>query len=277
VSTDFPQFAWTGSEQTIAELIFGLNALGALAYCIFVAQRERKLWPLYVFIAAALVVFYEPFCNVLGHVAWAEINQHTVFTLFGRDVPLAVCLIYMFYFGAPVTWLMLRMQAGVTSGQLWRYYGIGVLVAAAFEPLLCNGNIGIQWWLYYGDNQPLAFTGLPMYWPFISATCVFATAAVFHLMRRYLFDGDDRKAWLFIPVGPLVTWAVHGSASAPVFAALSSGWSEVGTTITCLMTIAFSIGWMWLFARLVSVDEPVPAVSSPAFSSTRAREPATLR
>jgi hypothetical protein len=96
---------------------------------------------------------------------------------------------------------------------------------------------------------------------------VFATAAVFHLMRRHLFAGDDRKAWLFVPVGPLVTWAVHGSASAPVFAALSSGGSEVVTTITSLVTIAISIAYVRLAARLVCVDAP-PA---PMPSAERAR------
>lgn len=127
---------------------------------------------------------------------------------------------------------------------------------------------------YYGDNQPLAFTGLQMYWPFISATCVFATAAVFHLTRRHLFAGDDRKAWLFVPVGPLVTWAVHGSASAPVFAALSSGGSEVVTTITSLVTIALSIAYFRLAARLVCVDAPRPIPSAERARVPALREPA---
>ena len=45
----FPHPIWSISsgEQTTAELVFGAAALLSLIYCVAVARRERKLWPVF--------------------------------------------------------------------------------------------------------------------------------------------------------------------------------------------------------------------------------------
>src|SRR5439155_20103865 len=112
--------------------------LAALIYCVVVARRERKLWPVCVFAGSALLVTYEPFNNFLGNCAYPTLGQHTFISYLGRDVPVYTWFIYMFYFSVAVPLLMKRFEAGVTMRQLWRYYGIAVLVCCAFEPLFIS-------------------------------------------------------------------------------------------------------------------------------------------
>jgi hypothetical protein len=264
MNTAVPQFAWNG--QWVAELIFGIAALAALVYCAKVARRQRSPWPLFVFGGAALTVVYEPFNNFLAHCVWAEQGQNTVFTLFGRDMPLAACFVYMFYFAWPITWLVQRFEEGITTRQLRKYYGIGVVLCAAFEPLFCNGAIGIQWWHYYGDAagaQPLAFTGLPMWWWFVNPMCLFAAAAVFHLLRRHVFAGDERTTWAFVPGGPLMCFASHGSCSAIMYMAISSGWSMTGKVVATVIAAGLAFGYMWIIGRMVCVP-PTATAGAPS-------------
>src|SRR3977135_3605746 len=106
----FPHPVWaiSSGEQTIAEVVFGLAALGTLIYCIAVARRTHRLGPLFAFGGAGLTITYEPFNNLLGHCAYPLIGQHTAVNFVGQKVPVYILFVYMFYFAAPSVWLTPR-------------------------------------------------------------------------------------------------------------------------------------------------------------------------
>ena len=88
---------------------------------------------LFLFAGAALTVTYEPFNNLLGHCAYPIIHQHMAIDFVGQRIPWYIVFVYAFYFGAPITWMMTRYEAGITKQQLARYYAVGVVICAAFE------------------------------------------------------------------------------------------------------------------------------------------------
>lgn len=255
---DHPLWSIGSGEQLTAELLFGAAALAALVYCVRVSLRRGQKWPLFVFGGAALTVVYEPLNNLLGHCAYPEVGQHTYIDMFGRQIPLFIGFVYMFYFAAPVTWLMQRYEAGISARRLAKYYAVGVVLCAAFEPVFCNGDIGLKWWHYYGDNQALAFTGLPMWWWFVNPMCVFANAYVFHLLRKHVLTSDAQTA-LFVPLGLLCVIAWHLTAGLPMYITIIGTDGKTLTTLATFGSIAIAGMYMWIIGRTVTVPEAAPA------------------
>jgi hypothetical protein len=247
--------------QTTSELLFGGAALCALIYCAVLARRRRTGWPLYVFAGSTLLVTYEPINNLLGHCAYPTPGQHTILSYLGQHVPVSTSFIYMFYFSVAVPWVMQRVDQGVTARRLATYYSVAVLLCAAFEPLFANVHLGVRWWDYYGSNQALDFTGLPMFWWFANAMVVLVMAMLFHLLRRHLFT-RDWHALAFIPLAPLILIGVHGSAGIPYYVAVTSTSGTLWTTVGTRGSIAISAFYMVLLGASVT-HRPMAAVAAP--------------
>jgi hypothetical protein len=252
---DVPRPNWqlSSGHELVANVLFGVVGLLALAYCIHLARAERKRYPLFVFLGAGLAVFYEPINNVLGHCTYPEISQVTWLETFGRRIPTYIGPVYFFYFSAPVLWLMGRIRAGVSVRQWWRYYAIGVVVCTCFELI----PLHYGWWKYYGDNQGLRVGGFPMWWWFTNPMCLFAMATLFHFLREHVIT--DRLSPVLVVLWPMALFATHGSAAIPIFTALNSTSSTVVTTLATLLTIGLALMVMALTGKLVAVDHRRPA------------------
>lgn len=250
----YPVYAISSGSQTTSELLFGGLAILALLYCARLARRKRAIWPLAVFGGSMLLITYEPINNFLGHCAYPTPGQHTMLSYLGQHVPWSTWFIYMFYFSVAVPFVMGRLEQGITMRTLWRYYGVAVLICAAFEPLFANVHLGVRWWFYYGDNQALNFTGLPMFWWFANAMVVLVTAMTFHLLRKHLFD-RDRQTLSFILLEPLILIGVHGSAGIPYYVAVTSAHSKSLSTLGLAGSVAISLFYMALFGKAVTVPE----------------------
>jgi hypothetical protein len=247
VDTAFPKYSI--DSQTTAELVFGLMTLVAFVACVWLARKERKVWPLMAFFAGAVMALYEPFNNVLANVAYPQ-NQHTAFTLFHRQQPVYLVLVYASYFGFTTPWLMWVFERGMTRRQVLQCFAAVVGFAAVFEPLPVHQD----WWVYYGE-QPLVVLGVPMWWWFANASVVVGSAVLLTLARRHLFTADWQTV-LFVPfaVVPLLVW--HASAAFPVYAAISGDASMTVKTLASFATIAFAITWAFVMARMIGVPEP---------------------
>lgn len=264
----YPIFGIGAGEVRAAYLLFGAASVATLLYCIRVARRERQPWPLAVFGGSALLVTYEPFNNFLAHCAYPTgPDQHEMLGWFGQHVPWMTWLIYMFYFSFAVPLLVQKLDRGMTARGLFGFYACVVAACAAFEPLFCNVNGSLRWWYYYGDNQALDFTGLPMFWWFANSMAVVGMGVVFHLLKKHTFTRPAQQ-WLFVPLAPLLLFALHGSASAPVYTAIQSTDSEALSTLATLATIGISLFYVWLMAasacRRTSHPGSVADASRPA-------------
>jgi hypothetical protein len=269
-----PIFAFGHGSQTPSELFFGVLAALALVYCIKVARRDRSAWPLYTYLGAAAAMAYEPVADIGGHCVYAQIGQHTLFTELGRHMPVMVLFLYLTYFPFGVTFFVQRFDRGITRAQLWRYYAVGVAIAAAFEPAIANRHVGLTWWYYYG-HQPLNFTGLPMWWWFVNPMCWFAPAAAIHLLRKHVVRGDERRSWICLPAVPLATAAGHGTSAMPMYLAISSGASN-GLEIVCtVLSAAITIGYIWILGEVVCLPQAAvvrpPSRSAPTIAGLRTK------
>jgi hypothetical protein len=213
--------------------------------------------PLTVFGGSMLLITYEPINNFLGHCAYPTPGQHTMLSYLGQHVPWSTWLIYMFYFSVAVPFVMRRLERGITMRTLWAYYAVAVVICAAFEPLFANVHLGVRWWFYYGDNQALNFTGLPMFWWFANAMVVLVTAMTFHLLKKHLFD-RDWQTLAFIALEPLILIAVHGSAGMPYYIAITSAHSKGLSTLGLAGSIAVSLLYMALFGKAVTIPAESP-------------------
>jgi len=241
-----PNWELSGGHELVANVVFGVVALLALGYCVRLARRERKSYPLFVFLGAGLSVFYEPLNNVLGRCTYPEIGQITWIETFGRKIPTYIGPVYFVYFSVTILWIMGRIRAGVTVRQWWTYYAVGVVLCTSFELI----PIHYGWWRYYGDNQALRVLGFPMWWWFANPMCLFAMATLFHFLRQRFLT--DRRSPLLVVLWPMALFATHGSAALPIFTALNSTSNTVITGVATFMTIGLSLTVVALTATLVA-------------------------
>ena len=247
-----PIFDIGSGDQLFGELLFGGAALLALIYCVHVARQRGEVWPLFVFAGATLTAAYEPFNNVLAHCAYPEIGQHTVFTFLNQSMPLYIVFAYMFYFAAPCTELVQRFERGMTMRDLAIAYAGAVVLCAAFEPYFVHH----EYWKYIGA-QPFNFIGIPLFWWFVNAMSVFAIAATYHLMREHILTRDWQSI-CFVVIGPLMMFAMHGSASVPAQIGINAP-GELAGQLGSFGSIAIALLYMWIIGRAVTVTEPQPA------------------
>jgi hypothetical protein len=265
VHDPYPVFAISETASLIEYLLFGGLALITLVYCVHLARRQRQLWPLFVFGGSALLVIYEPFNNLLAQCAYpsAGAGAHTaMLTWFGQHVPWTTWLIYMFYFSFAVPQLMQRLERGMTVREFISFWAITAAICAAFEPLFAHTK-GLRWWYYYGANQALDFTGMPMFWVVANSMVVVAMGVTFYLLKKYVLTRDIQTA-LFVPLAPLILFGVHGSAGIPVFVAISDGVSEFWSTIATFASFAISFMYLWLMARMVCASQTAETGGSAA-------------
>jgi hypothetical protein len=249
MTLDRPFYGITAGSQLAAELWFGSLALLALGYCLWLARRERKIWPLMVLLAGAPMTMWESMQNIVTHVVYPEDGMHVAFAIYDRPMPIFLVLLYVAYFGLWVPWLMKKFEDGVSVKQVMKYYSVTVLFAAAFEPIPVHV---LKWYTYYGDNQPLKFFGVPSWWFFVNAMTVVGVAAIFAAVRRHVLTADW-QTMIFIPAGLLVCAGLHQSGGVPVYAAIGSGWSSAVTIPAALLSCGIAIVWVYLLARLVAV------------------------
>jgi len=131
---EWPIVPLSNGELTSLTIGFGAVALVALGFCVWVAVRERKLWPVYVYIGGGVASWYETLTDVLGRCAWAPPgNLPSIVDLFNRQMPLFYNFTYLFYFPIAQVALMLALRRGLTYRRWWWIAGPAVAGAFLFE------------------------------------------------------------------------------------------------------------------------------------------------
>jgi hypothetical protein len=255
MTLDRPFYGISPGSQLAAELWYGSLAVLALAYCLWLARRERKIWPLMVLLCAAPMTMWESMQNIVTHVVYPEDGMHVAFTIYDRPMPVFLVLLYVGFFGLWLPWLMKKFEDGVTVKQVMKYYVGTVVFALAFEPIPVHV---FKWYTYYGANQPLKFFGVPIWWSFVNAMTIIGIAAIFAAVRKHVLTADWQSVF-FIPAGWFVCAGLHQSAGVPVYAAIGSGWSSAVTIPASLISCGIAVVWVYLLARLVAVRPAEPA------------------
>jgi hypothetical protein len=257
----------SAQRQLIVGLVFTIASTVALAYAIRAARQIRQPYPVYVVLAAAGIVFGEPFVDVLGHFAFPELGVTPYLHALGRTVPLYFAPAYFFYFGGGVLVTMRLIQKGVTGRGWWRWYAAATAFALAIEPPF----IYFGAWTYYGPNQPLMFFGLPLWWGFANTASWLVTGSILHLLiTRRVLTGAGTLAVL--PLLPLIFIGADTMMTLPAYLAVNSSHSLLVTNAAQLVTIAVAVWAVWACGKLHLPDGTAQAhTSAPSASHVSAR------
>lgn len=244
------EYSISAGSQLGAEIAFGVGALLALAYCVYLARKDRKIWPLMVWLAGGVMTLWEPMQNIVTNVVYPADGQHTAFVIYDLKMPVYLVLLYVMYHGLTIPWLMKKIEAGVSIGWLMKMYFATVAFAAAFEPVPVHV---MNWYHYEGANQPLKFFGIPIWWFFVNAMVVMGLAILLSALRKHVLTADWQTV-AFIPGAVLITGGLHHSAGIPAYTAIGSGWGLGATIPLSLLSCVLAVVWVYLLSRLVAVD-----------------------
>lgn len=281
VSTPSDQIPRSQAELVVT-LIVGAVWLGCLVFAIRSGVRRRDPLGLLLMAGGALAVLQEPVVDVLGYV-WVR-SDLTVFTTFGRPMPVWAVLAYSIFWGfQPYAWWVLADRG--LSRPLFRW-----MVVACFAV-----NLVIEWpilatgiYTYYGD-QPFEILGFPLHWLFVNGVGVIATATVVVANRRW-FTGW--RVLMVVLVPPVATPGMSLASGLPVFSALHSSFdSLLVTSAGALMSATIAIVIIQQCTQLICSDgapaprtlgqhsrprpTEIPPVSSASRSATRPRSQPT--
>jgi hypothetical protein len=216
----------------VATILAVLSAI----YAIHVAQREADAYPLFIFLGAGLAIALEPVGDIFTQVVYPHLEQVSLFSAWGRSMPLWMLPNYLFFFCAPVLWLMRNtIRRDVSATKWWGTYVTLTVLVAAFE----MPGINASSWKYYGVVRPWTINTYPIWVAFNNAQCLLSTATAVHLLRRAGVGGT--RAYWYIALVPLVIAGSHIAPSLPVATATHSGAGITVVNAAALLTIALNI------------------------------------
>jgi hypothetical protein len=238
----------SADKNLLATLIAGAVWLGVLAWAWQLSRRYRSLVPLVLLAGGAITYGYEPLVDNLGKCWLPEEHQWTLFSAFGRDMPLYGVFVYSAFFGgfALMSWSHLK-RGGAPSG-LWRTFAIAMFINAfLFE----SPAIWADFYTYYG-NQPFNPWGFPLWWPFVNCAGPIALGALLYVLdERARVD----RGWLYGTAflgQPIFDGVSNGGAGLPTWAALNS---DVSTGIVWIAgTVTILLGCLFVFATIKALE-----------------------
>jgi hypothetical protein len=204
-------------EDLQAGLLVVLGAVAAVAVVVQVrtALRRSDPVPVLVLLGALLCVAYEPIGDMMVLAYYPEDGQVTWVSLFGRDIPLFIGLMYLCYIGPFVLLFDHLHRRGLTARIWWSLWAgtAGAIIAIELAVM----QIG-EAWIYYGPQRTVV-ADLPIWTVITYVSFLFAIAAGVHGLSRSLRPGDR---WLIVPAVPALLAGAHVTTSLPGAAALYS-------------------------------------------------------
>lgn len=229
---DYPSWSTPLDQQRSMLTVACVLMAVAFVYALWMARKERSVWPVFVFLGAGCSIFYEPLGDILTMVAYPPQDEMRLFEAFGRVLPLWMGPNYFFFFSVPVL-LLLRyvVKDGVSPQRWWTSYIAVVVFVTLFE----QPGIKADAWRYYADNQAFSWNTYPLWVGFVNAMALFSMAAGVRGFRR-LFPQEWQSA-LLILVMPTLLFGSHAGISWPVTSALYSTPDKTIVNLAALLTI----------------------------------------
>jgi len=197
----------------------------------------------YCLIGGGIACLFEPIVDVLG---LAYIRQHATLTTFssmGRDFPLFINFVYIWYVGG-LAYLAYRIfSTGVTRKAVFQLYVIDVFINIWLE----SPGVLMGAYEYYGP-QPLNFWGLPLWWVCVNPLMPLTAGALIYRMSPYL---PGWRLALVIAFIPMADGIGNGAAAWPVWTALNRNSSLLVTHLAWVVTLGLALTFVWVLSYVV--------------------------
>lgn len=242
-------------DRNVTTVMATLAAV-ALLFSLYYWRRTGRPTFLVLFAAGGAMMLLEPFVDTVGG-CWHPANATRGFELWGRPMPLWLCLAYFVYFGigAGLTWLALRRRN--TPRAMWTLFAAGMAGDLVLEVTLLHWDT----YVYYGD-QPLVLWNFPLWWAPVNSLVDVAVAA---LIIRYEAALAGPRQLLIIPLAMAVTASVNTMAGWPSWTAVNSDLGDPARQLAGLVTFAVA----GLLLRLLSAHTTTNPRAATPFATVR--------
>jgi hypothetical protein len=243
----YPSWSVPAAQQQSLLTVACVLAAFSLGYAIWFSWRERSAFPIFLFIGAGFSLIYEPMGDMLTKVAYPPVDQVSLFTSFGRPIPLWMLPNYVFFFCVPVLLLLqFVVRPGVTTRKWWlTYFGLVIFVTVFEQPGIANDS-----WRYYGTHEAWSINSYPFWVGFVNAQSLFAIAAGVHLLRHFVLPKGASVLLVFLV--PILFVGSHVAVSMPVTSATFSTQNLVIINAAALLTVMMACLTVWIGYKLVS-------------------------
>jgi hypothetical protein len=196
-------------------VVLGVAAAVAVVVQVRMAVRRSDPVPVLVLLGALLCVAYEPIGDMMVLAYYPEDGQVTWVSLFGREIPVFIGLMYLCYIGPFVLLFDHLRRRGFTTRSWWTLWAgtAGAIIGIEIAVMQFGAA-----WIYYGPQRTVV-ADLPIWTPITYVSFLFAIAAGVQGLARWLRPADR---WLIVPAVPALLAGAHVTTSLPGAAALYS-------------------------------------------------------
>ena len=240
------------------EIIFTIFLGIPVAIGVFFAIRHLRTGkgPLLAvcLLGGGIACLWEPIVDTLGLCYIKQGAELTTFSSFGRDFPLFINFVYIWYVGG-LAFLAYRIYTnGITRKSLFALYAMDACINIFLE----SPGVLMGAYRYYGP-QPLDFWGLPLWWVCVNPLMPLVIGALVYRLKPYL------PGWKIIMIAPLIPMSdgIANAATAwPVWTALNADASLWVTHVAWLVTLGLALYAVWILSFVVARPEEEVVVTT---------------
>lgn len=195
-------------------------------------------------IGGGVACLFEPIVDTLGLCYIREGAVTTTFSSMGRDFPLFINFVYIWYVGG-LAYLAYRIYStGVTRKAVFQLYVIDVFINIWLE----SPGVLMGAYEYYGP-QPLNFWGLPLWWVCVNPVMPMTAGALIYRLSPHLPGWRLAMVIAFIPMADGIA---NGATAWPVWTALNLNASLLVTHLAWLVTLGLALTSVWILSFVVA-------------------------
>ena len=230
------------------ELIFtvflGLPVLVGVFFAVRHLFTGRGPLLAYCLIGGGVACLFEPIVDTLGLCYIRQEATLTTFSAMGRDFPLFINFVYIWYVGG-LAYIAYRIYAtGVTRKGLFQLYVIDVFINIWLE----SPGVLMGAYEYYGP-QPLNFWGLPLWWVCVNPIMPMAAGALIYRLAPHL---PGWRLALVIAFIPMADGMANGATAWPMWTALNLDVSLFVSHLAWLVTLGLALTAVWILSFVVA-------------------------
>lgn len=230
--------------EVLFTIFLGLPVLFGVFFAIKHLVTGRGPLLAYCLIGGAIACLFEPIVDLLGMAYMRQEATFTTFSSMGRDFPLFINFVYIWYVGG-LAYLAYRVYStGVTRKGLFQLYLIDVFINIWLE----SPGVLLGAYEYYG-HQPLNFWGLPLWWVCVNPVMPMTAGALIYRLSPHL------PAWrlaLVIAFIPMADGIANGATAWPMWTALNLNATHLVTHLTWLVTLGLALTSVWILSFVVA-------------------------
>nr|WP_308206456.1 hypothetical protein [Mycolicibacterium moriokaense] len=232
----------------MAEMLFtvflGIPVVVGVFFAIKHLVTGRGPLLAFCLIGGGIACLFEPIVDTLGLCYIREGATLTTFSSMGRDFPLYINFVYIWYVGG-LAYLAYRVYTtGVTRKGLFQLYLIDVFINIFLE----SPGVLLGAYEYYGP-QPLNFWGLPLWWVCVNPIMPMTAGALIYKFAPHL---PGWRLALVIAFIPMADGIANGATAWPVWTALNRNAPLFVTHLAWLVTLGLALTAVWILSFAVA-------------------------